>query len=218
MRRRLETDEKAACGSRAAARGVSLIELIVVIALLAILTGVVGHHVGSKPEEAQRLRATAEVQTLAQALLTFESTVEAWPTLDAAGRTDRVHTLLSGARMPSANPWAASHPFWTWTTRGLSDLLHHHLLTNTPAGQSTRRYPTGGAACWRGPYVDSSPLDPWGRPYVANVVATHSADPTRHRRLFVVSAGPDGRFQTNANATASEKVAGDDIGCLVFER
>lgn len=198
------------------AHGFTALELMLVIAVLALLAGVVLPR-GKDAEAARRTRAATEVQSLAQALLTFESTVGAWPTLDAAGRSNRVRVLLSGASLPATNPWAAGHTYWTWTAAGLADLLHNHLITNSPAGQRNRRYPTSGRTAWLGSYVDSCPLDPWGRPYVANVLASYSTG-ANYRRLFVLSAGPDGRFQTAATALAGSTPAGDDIGCLVWER
>lgn len=196
----------------------SLLELLVVFAVLALLAGTIGRWSVGDVEQARRARATADAQALAQALLTFESTVGSWPTLDAQGRTNRVRVLLSGASLPAANPWSGGHTFWTWTRGGFADLLQNHLLRNSPAGQTAHRYATTGRAPWRGPYVDTCPPDPWGRPYVANVIATSNANATNHRQLFVVSAGPDGRFQTAATANAGQRIAGDDIGCLVWQR
>lgn len=222
MRRRNESNAGNARnrngGVRRGQAGVSMLELTMVIALLAILTGIIGHSVGGEPERARQLRAATEVETLAQALRTFKTTVGQWPTLDAGGRRDGVRVLLSGPRMPSANPWVGAHAFFTWSNTARGDLMHNHLLVNAPAGQSVQRYPTTGDAGWRGPYLETCPLDPWGRPYVANVIVAHSPDAVNHRRLFVLSAGPDGRWQTNANATAQQRVAGDDIGCLVWQR
>jgi hypothetical protein len=61
-------------------------------------------------------------------------------------------------------------------------------------------------------------LDPWRRPYVVNIIVCTSRDPVLHRRCWVLSAGPDGRFDTNADARATDDIAGDDIGFLVLQR
>lgn len=215
MRRR---GESGAADQRSGQAGVSLLELLAVLAILAVLAGLLGRAAGRDTEDARRTRAAADVQALADALTTFEATVGRWPTLDAAGRVDRVRVLLSGAAIPAANPWTAGHAFWSWTRSGYADLLQHHLVQNAPSGGSGQRYATNLALGWRGPYLDACPLDPWGRPYVANVIAAHSTSPASHRQLLVLSAGPDGRFQTVAAAAAGQQVGGDDVGCLVWQR
>ncbi|MEZ5965428.1 MAG: type II secretion system protein GspG [Planctomycetota bacterium] len=189
-----------------------------VCGLVALIAGVLARSGAGDIEQARRQRAAADVQGLAQALATFEATVGQWPTLDAGAATNRTRVLLSGSVLPSANPWVGGHSFWAWVRSGFGDLMQNHLLVNAPGGQTAHRYPTQGAARWRGPYLDACPLDPWGRPYVANVLATYSTNRTNHRQLLVVSAGPDGRLQTAATATATQRIAGDDIGCLVWER
>lgn len=200
------------------ARGFTLLEVLIVFALLALLAGLIARNGGSDVEAARRCRAEADTQGLAQALLTFEATVGQWPTLDASGRSNRVRVLLSGGSLPARNPWKGGHAFWSWTRGGFADLLQNHLVVNGPAGQTARRYATSGASHWRGPYLDACPLDPWGRPYVANVIATFSTSASTYRQLLVLSAGPDGRFQTAAAATLAQRVSGDDVGCLVWER
>lgn len=196
--------------------GFTALEVVMVIALLALLAGVLAPR--TKDLEAARIaRATTDVQSLAQALLTFESTVGTWPTMDASGRVDRLRVLLSGGSMPTANPWAAGHTFWSWAAGSTGDLLQNHLVTNTPRGQATQRYAASGPAAWCGSYVAHCPLDPWGRPYVANVLVGYSTG-ANYRRMFVLSAGPDGRIQTAATAGSTATIAGDDVGCLVWER
>ena len=77
------------------------------------------------------------------------------------------------------------------------DLVDNHRLRNTPQASSSAAYATTGSLRWRGPYVNGgTPLDPWGRPYVINVVAGHSTHATNYKRLWVISAGPDGEFDT----------------------
>ena len=44
------------------------------------------------------------------------------------------------------------------------------------------------------------------------------ANATNHKKLFVLSAGPNGRIETPANANAAAAISGDDIGFLVGQR
>ena len=72
---------------------------------------------------------------------------------------------------------------------------------------------------WRGPYTNgSSPLDPWGRPYIVNVISGWYINATNYKRLWIVSAGPNGIFDTSANATAATTLTGDDIGTMISQQ
>ena len=198
--------------------GFTFLELIAVIAALALLAGVVAPVVTGDIDIAKLQRAQAETEAIADALANFQATVGAWPTMDGNGRLDRLLVLITGTQIPSRNPYTRGHAFWRWARGSRGDLLGHHLVANSPRGQQSRQYPTAGAAAWLGPYLDTSPLDPWGRPYIVNVIASYSNNASRHRRLWVMSAGPDGQFQTSANAGLNDDVAGDDVGYLVYQR
>ena len=84
---------------------------------------------------------------------------------------------------------------------------------------SVREYKTEGSAQWRGPYLqDSAPHDPWGRPYLVTVVSGHSDDNDVFKRLFVLSAGPDGVIDTNGRLDTTTEISGDDLGAIVSQR
>jgi len=99
------------------------------------------------------------------------------------------------------------------------DLLNNHLLRNQPQGAAAAAYPTTGNIRWRGPYLNgSAPLDPWGRPYVINIISGYYPHATLYKRVWVMSAGPNGLFDTSANATATTDITGDDIGVLLTQQ
>jgi hypothetical protein len=50
------------------------------------------------------------------------------------------------------------------------------------------------------------------------VLSGWRTDATNYKRVWVVSAGPDGRFNTNYRARATDELAGDDIGVLLTQR
>jgi len=59
------------------------------------------------------------------------------------------------------------------------------------------------------PWLDAVPVDPWGSPYRVYLL---TLDETGGRpALVVISAGPDGTFQTSAGR-AGHGLAGDDLG------
>ncbi len=198
--------------------GISFVELLVVVAVLALLAGLIAPVLSGGTEQARVKRASAEVLTIAEALRRFHVSTGGWPTLDAQGERDTLHLLVSGPALPTSDPWGDGSTWWSWIQQGQADLLDNHLFRNRPKGQSTHTYPTGGSSGWRGPYLEPAPLDPWGRPYVVNVVCTWSDSTSQYRRMWVLSAGPDGRFQTEASAGPTAAIAGDDIGLLVWRR
>jgi general secretion pathway protein G len=51
--------------------------------------------------------------------------------------------------------------------------------------------PPAGASNWKGPYLKSVPLDPWGNPYVYEYPGKHNAN-----SYDILSNGPDGRAGT----------------------
>ena len=128
--------------------------------------------------------------------------------------------LFTGPSRPTTNPYNAAHQWITWgMSAARGDVANFHLLQNRPQNAAAAAYPTTGSMRWRGPYVNgSAPLDPWGRPYVVNVIAGFFANATNHKRLWVISSGPNGVFDTSANATATTDVSGDDIGFLIHQQ
>lgn len=206
--------------SRSPQRGFTLVEVIVVLSVILLLTGIAVPMLTSYMEDGRRARAEAECKVVGAAVMSFYKDAGVFPTRNNAGANNSVYTLFTGPTMPSTSPFTAGHNWITWgMSAARGDLLNNHLLTNTPRGAAAAAYPTTGTNQWRGPYLaGSSPLDPWGRPYVINVIAGYYSHATNYKRLFVISAGPNGRFDTSANATSTTDVSGDDIGMLMSQQ
>lgn len=205
--------------SSSRAAGFTLVEVIVVLSVVLLLTGIAVPMLSSYMEDGRRARAESEVRTIASGMLSLNKDLGVHPARNSSGANSYVYALLSGPSVPTANPFVGSHQWITWamnSTRG--DLLDNQLLHNRPQGQSSAAYATTGQQQWRGPYLAASPLDPWGRPYLVNVRAGFDTHATNHKKMFVLSAGPNGRVETPANATASTDITGDDIGFLVAQR
>jgi prepilin-type N-terminal cleavage/methylation domain-containing protein len=201
-------------------RGFTLVEVIVVLSVVLLLTGIAVPMLSGYMEDGRRARAEAETKVLGAAVISFYKDLGVYPTRNSAGTSNVCYVLITGSTMPTTNPWTAGHNWVTWgTTNARGDLLDNHLLQNRPQGATPAGYTTTGNMRWRGPYTNgASPLDPWGRPYVVNVMSGYLNNATNYKRLWVVSAGPNGRFDTSANATATTDLGGDDIGMLLVQR
>jgi prepilin-type N-terminal cleavage/methylation domain-containing protein len=201
-------------------QGFTLVEVIVVLSVILLLTGIAVPMLSSYMEDGRRARAESEVKVLGAAMMSFYKDVGVYPTRNSAGANNQLYSLLSGPTMPTSNPFVAAHNWATWgmnAARG--DLIDNHLLMNRPQGAVAGAYPLTGSNRWRGPYVaGSTPLDPWGRPYIINVIAGHFVHATQHKRLWVISAGPNGRIDTDVNSTAVTVLGGDDIGLMMGQR
>ncbi len=51
-----------------------------------------------------------------------------------------------------------------------------------------------------------------------NIISGYYPHATLYKRVWVMSAGPNGLFDTSANATATTDITGDDIGVLLTQQ
>lgn len=205
---------------RGSQRGFTLVEVIVVLSVVLLLTGIAVPMLSSYMEDGRRARAEAEAKVIGAAVMSFYKDLGVYPARNSGGTNNYVYSLLTGPTTPTTNPWNANHNWITWgmgAARG--DLLINHLLRNQPQGSGSAAYATTGNIRWRGPYLNgTAPLDPWGRPYIVNVISGYYSHATNYKRLWVMSAGPNGRFDTSANATATTDITGDDIGVMLGQQ
>jgi len=191
--------------------GFTLVEIIVVVLIIITLAGVLTPVVVTQVDKARKARALKDCGAIAAALGALYGDLGAFPSMDRTGKFHRIRVLLSGDRLPGAGVIQASADF----TQGPRDLLMNHITRNNPDGKSGG-YPGKGLLAWRGPYLDASSLDPWGRPYAVNIGATFASG-KNNRCCWVLSSGPDGKIETGTTA-GSLKTRGDDIGILVHKR
>jgi prepilin-type N-terminal cleavage/methylation domain-containing protein len=200
-------------------RGFTLVEVVVVLAVVLLVSSLAVPVVSGYLQDGRRAQAEADVRKLAAALTRFYKDNGCYPSRYRTNN-DLLSVLVSGPAVPAGNPWAAGHQFATWASGASSgDSLDHHLCVNAPQGEPANAYPTTSIARWRGPYLPGpAPLDPWGRPYVVNVIASWSTSTTQYKRLYVLSAGPNGVIDTNHLARTIDDIGGDDIGVILTER
>lgn len=169
-------------------RGFTLIEVIVVAAIIAILAGILVPMIFGQIDESKKTRATGDIKSIQTAMLTFRKDTGKWPNLESGPCTPTV-TMLSTAGKISALP-----PGWSNASTGsISDYI----------GATAN-------ACyndWKGPYTTSIEKDPWGNAYVINTL-----DFTTNNPVWILSPGPDNVLDTAVTDTSPQN---DDIGIRI---
>jgi len=185
--------------------GFTLIELVVVFAVIAVLAAMLSPVVTKYIEEARITRASQDAQQIADAILNFNKNTGKWPIYKSGVLLTTTFLTLQG---PGSDPSCSSCGS-TWlpsdsADRGdLGGILELNSLT----------YTTVGKFAWRGPYMTGVGSDPWGNRYIVNA---QSLSPALSRAGFVLSAGPDGIIETTFSQTIATggsgvTVSGDDI-------
>lgn len=189
------------CGHLNSAQGFSITEAAIILTVLSILSGLAAPAVNDYVEQAKKVKARHDVQTIGVTLVRLFSDVGAVGTRYWAS-----YDLLVG---PGETP-AVGHPdaaAWAAAAAETVGDLDDHLVTNT-AGYDVREAAGLG---WRGAYLqDRITPDPWGARYAVNIAAMQQqgADTIAH------SAGGDGRIDTPFSFDGVG-TAGDDITAVV---
>jgi len=202
-------------------QGFSILEVVVVLAVLGALAAMLSPVVFRYIDDANRSRTQSDVNTIAAAIQQQYKDTGRWPSyktgtskLSPTAADDAVILTsngcagapaafgASGAACDTTKPEFDSGATWG-TATSLAGSLTDQLVKNTPA--YTR---------WKGPYLDAvPPVDAWGRSYVVNIGKTDPSDATPEI-VVVLSAGANGVIKTVANSVATAGnlvVGGDDV-------
>lgn len=193
-------------------KGFTLVEVVVVIAVVALLAAIMTPLIAKNIDDSKLARAANETEVISAALGSFYKDVGRWPTRNAAGAFNSANILVSGTTATTAIASGTSNGWDSNTATAGIDFINDHLLTNAIG------YPTTGPAAWDGPYLDTVPLDPWGSPYLVNTQATFGAAGTNGAKGIVISAGPDGIVQTPLVTAQTTVPQGDDIAATFAVR
>jgi len=177
-------------------KGFTLVEVIVVAAIIAILAGILVPMIFSQIDQAKISRARGDIKSLSAAIYAFRKDVGQWPKSTSNAACDSSLLISDGPGL----------------TAGISAALQGlQYNVNDVKTFSSQLMSDPGNGCynnWKGPYFGSVDIDPWGNPYV---LSTLSIDVNGEFAL-ILSAGPDGAFNTAGN---SSTVTGDDIGMRI---
>ncbi len=217
----------------------TLVEMVVVIAVVALLSAIIVPLVAKQIDDAKIAKAKNEMTVIAAAIGQFYKDTGVWPaaSYDGTTRTDNaldglVSSTAVDADVAAMSPTAVSYGFTAtgnddWYDAGQTvidanlDIFDNHLNANNPDGDGAG-YASSGEFRWRGPYLPPIGLDPWGRPYMCNIRAAHSGS---SNQCVIFSAGPDGAIDTTYTAATTYGVASstaaptdDDIWVVVHMR
>ncbi len=183
-------------------RGFTLIEVVVVLAVVAILAAVLVPMISSNIQQARTAKAASDVAAIGQAMVRFHQDLGVWPVRVTATPLVGAAELVGPGTVPGFAMGA------TWQGRAPTLPLEFHLVENGGA------YPRGpspqGLPAWNGPYLSQVRADPWARAYMVNVAyLPGGASVSAQARVYVLSAGIDNQTQTDF--TGLTAVGGDDI-------
>lgn len=209
-------------------RGFTLIEVIIAVALVAIMAVAIAPPLVQNIKNGKVTRAQSDTQTIGTAILSFYKDVGDWPTAaPGGGYLARLvgNSALGGGNngIPAGSGSVSGSS--NWANFGQSGTLAEYLIRNKTVG-GTALYPTSrnpmSEPGWNGPYLAEVTADPWGNPYMINIryarapIAGTSTENFDMHNLLVVSAGPNKRFETEfSDSSRDEQAGGDDIAFIV---
>ncbi len=198
-------------------KGFTLIEIVVVLAIIAVIAAFLTPMLFDYLKEAKVSRAKADVRNIAASIANFNRDLQVYPiyktdTSQANASVLVLHTLEGNqgtATGESVAGWIAVAN--TTTIQTLDDALQAGKLADGTILYSSAVVKRPGE--WKGPYMTDFKADPWGNKYY---VSTQGLHPGALHAAFVLSAGPNGTIETAlsqdvaAGATAFA-VGGDDV-------
>lgn len=215
----------------------SLVEVTIILAVLAVLTAVAAPSIGGYMRDAAATTARADVEVIGSALSRMlVDTGEPWVLKNGNGggvtlpptraTADRVDLLVSSGAIPAVSV-ARAVGTTDWDDPVGVDVvqpLDYFLVENTPSGALANAYRTpenvpGGFQNsdfgWRGAYLPG-PIgpDPWGTRYAVNVeflAKALGAGPSGNvNDVFVISAGVNQTVDTRFDRDGVT-AGGDDV-------
>ena len=204
-------------------RGFTLIEMVVVLAIIAILAAILTPVVTSYLERARLDRSVNDVKKITAALIQFNTDTRMWPIYSGtfttvAGPVYQIEsTAGNDALVGTGTGWPTPTGSTTVTAPASGSTVNGDL--NAVMNQNSMGLQTVGNRAWKGPYTELSE-DAWGTRYYLTsqflqpgFVSTHGgttgAIPSA---AYIISAGPNQTLDTVYDqASATFTSAGDDI-------
>ena len=170
-------------------KGFTMIEIIVILAVIAILAAVITPMVTKYIGESRIRKAEQDTKAIEEAMTAFYKDTAKWP-----GQVEGYEVLVGGNKQYAST-----------SERNMGKINEKAQLERYLCDMSAKdkkNYPN-----WNGPYLHEVKLDSWGKRYVVRIKPLYNA--TDRYYAWVISAGPDGKMETKKSDT---KIKGDDIG------
>ncbi len=193
--------------------GFTLIEIVIVLAIIAVLAGILTPTLTRFIGDSRIRKAEADTRAIGAAIGLFYGDTGLWPiwiaggTTTASSATFEIMASNDGERPDDAGGLSGEDK-WDATTH--TDLVHigDQLVTNGPVYNTT----VGDRRIWRGPYLEKVLADPWGMKYLVNIEYLKPPNVGGPKPVFVLSAGPNKLIETEfEQAGPSFTAGGDDI-------
>jgi prepilin-type N-terminal cleavage/methylation domain-containing protein len=183
-------------------RGFTLIEMVVVLAVIAILAAILTPMVTSYVQSSRLSAAKNDLKNIAAAVVQFNTDTKLWPIENTA--FVNLNDTPNDVELTPGNVALYGNTSVTLVTGSSTN----NLLAG-PLNQNAMSLPTTGSRAWKGAYLELGP-DPWGTAYYLTAKHLKAGDVDA---AFVMSAGPDQTIETSFDQSQSGTltVNGDDI-------
>ncbi len=191
-------------------RGFTLIELILVVAVVAVLAAILVPTVFSILDESSVTKGTADVKAIAGSIVKFRKDLGEFPTRQSDADAE-VNLIYSGTTAPAVtdfSPSAAGGAFDCGTLANC-ETMEFPFFTNTSASNA---YSATGRKQWKGPYLSENTTDDFDTPYITYVRRLRRSGAVGTERAWVVFAGENQVYETTPAHTTAQ---GDDIVFLI---
>lgn len=181
-------------------RGFTLIEVIVVAAIIAILAGILVPMIFNQIDESKTTELRGNIKSMESAMIALKGDTKSWPvrSADSGACAEDVDILRGKGNMPARVDATAA----TW---GNVDLVA--LLGDQATGTHGSCYTN-----FKGPYLTDAPADPWGNSILIFTNGFRSTVSSGRGPVWILSAGPNGTIDTLVTDPTVTAPAVDDIG------